>query len=305
MAAIASVRIQRFKRVEDAPFDLERLNLIVGANNAGKSSVIQGLHFGIGLLQTIGLTDKWAKGANVSTSINPNQLIYSPSDDVYALAHGGKLMEDENQAMRFEFNLTSGQSCAVAVRKGRNRNILVAVENVPVAQGLSLLDRPFTIFSPGLAGIAKNETFISDGVLLRALARGDANLVLRNILLRLWDTPEWGAFISDLQTIFPGSEIEVSFDETIDEYVAVTVHSGDRVVPLELAGTGMLQATQILSYMHRFSPQLVVLDEPDSHLHPNNQSTSEQSEADLRVAPQGRGGTGCPGNTYNSLTARC
>lgn len=33
----------------------------------------------------------------------------------------------------------------------------------------------------------------------------------------------------------------------------------------------MLQATQILSYIHRFSPSIVVLDEPDSHLHPNNQ----------------------------------
>lgn len=42
-------------------------------------------------------------------------------------------------------------------------------------------------------------------------------------------------------------------------------------VPIELAGTGVLQAAQILSYIHRFSPRLIVLDEPDSHLHPNNQ----------------------------------
>lgn len=33
----------------------------------------------------------------------------------------------------------------------------------------------------------------------------------------------------------------------------------------------MLQATQILSYIHRFTPSIIVLDEPDSHLHPNNQ----------------------------------
>jgi hypothetical protein len=69
-----------------------------------------------------------------------------------------------------------------------------------------------------LAGIAKNETFISDGVLLRALARGDANLVLRNILLRLWGTQAWGDFIDDLQTIY-AYDIEVAFDKSIDEYI--------------------------------------------------------------------------------------
>jgi energy-coupling factor transporter ATP-binding protein EcfA2 len=38
-----------------------------------------------------------------------------------------------------------------------------------------------------------------------------------------------------------------------------------------LAGTGLLQSIQILSYFHLFSPKLINLDEPDSHLHPNNQ----------------------------------
>ena len=40
---------------------------------------------------------------------------------------------------------------------------------------------------------------------------------------------------------------------------------------MEIAGTGVLQATQILSYIHRFEPSIILLDEPDSHLHPNNQ----------------------------------
>ena len=42
-------------------------------------------------------------------------------------------------------------------------------------------------------------------------------------------------------------------------------------VPIELAGTGVLQAVQILGYVHYFHPSVILLDEPDSHLHPNNQ----------------------------------
>src|ERR1035438_4570803 len=95
----------------------------------------------------------------------------------------------------------------IGIRNGRNRNILVTIENAPVAQNLSSLEKPFSIFSPGLAGIAKRESYVSDGVLFRALARGDANLVLRNILLRLWDTADWQPFLSDLREIFPNLDI--------------------------------------------------------------------------------------------------
>lgn len=271
MEILKAVRIRRFKRVADAPMDLKELNVFVGANNSGKSSIIQALHFGVALLQSIQLAEKWPKSKTLSTSLNPIQLIYSPSEDVYALGPGGKLFEDEAQATSLEFTLSNGEMCSVTARKGRNRNILVAVENVDAAKKMASLDQPFSVFSPGLAGIAKRENYVSDGVLFRMLARGDANLVLRNILLRLWGQDAWHNFISDLRDIFPNLEIQIDFDEKTDEFIDAKIKAGANWVPLELAGTGVLQATQILSYIHRFGPSMVVLDEPDSHLHPNNQ----------------------------------
>jgi len=113
---------------------------------------------------------------------------------------------------------------------------------------------------------------VSDGVLLRTLARGDANLILRNILYRLSLDPErWSNFVSDLNEIFPSVDIFFVFLSSTSEYIDVVIKTGDHQVPLELVGTGVLQALQILSYIHNFSPSIVVLDEPDSHLHPNNQ----------------------------------
>jgi AAA domain, putative AbiEii toxin, Type IV TA system/AAA ATPase domain len=266
---LQSIRLQKFKRINDAAMDLKGVNVLVGGNNSGKSSIIQGLHFGVGLLQTIALADKWVKSG--STSLNPNQLIYSPSEDVYALGPGGKLFESEDQAIRLDLNMESGEACSVEVRKGRNRNILVGVANPTLAQQLSSLENPFSIFSPGLAGISKRETYVSDGVLFRTLARGDANLVLRNILLRLSETDAWSPFLSDLRDVFPELDIEVAFKKETDELIDVKIRTIKDWVPLEIAGTGVLQATQILSYIHRFEPAIVVLDEPDSHLHPNNQ----------------------------------
>jgi ABC-type cobalamin/Fe3+-siderophores transport system ATPase subunit len=273
MGRLKSLRVERFKAIGDAPFDLGPVNILVGSNNSGKSSIIQGLHFGVGLLQTILLSGNWHPKKNqISTSISPSQLIYSPSDDVSALAPSGKLLEAEDSALRFEFTLDSGEKPSVSVRKGRNRNILVKIESAEAAKELASLERPFSVFSPGLAGVSKSEQFVSDGVLLRTIARGDANLVLRNILLRLWKSPvEWDGFLNDLRDLFPGLELRVEFEESTDEIISVFAKIGPNEIPLELAGTGVLQAIQILAYIHRFSPSLVVLDEPDSHLHPNNQ----------------------------------
>jgi hypothetical protein len=224
MIQLQSVRIRRFKRIDDASIDLKDVNVLVGGNNSGKSSIIQGLHFGIGLLQTIALLEKWpASRTDLSTSLNPNQIIYSPSEDVNALGPGAKLFEDENQACTIDFVMGSGQTFSVQVRKGRNRNILVSIKNAQVERQLSSLERPFSIFSPGLAGITKREAFVADGVLLRTIARGDANLVLRNILYRLSSTPAWHSFLSDLHEVLPGVDISVDFDSRTDETIEVQI----------------------------------------------------------------------------------
>ena len=107
---LQSIRIERFKRITDASFDVTDVNVIVGANNSGKSSVIQGLHFGVAILQTVGLAGKWPSGKSYSTSLNPNQLIYSTSEDVYALGEGGKLFEKEQKSISIELVLASGES---------------------------------------------------------------------------------------------------------------------------------------------------------------------------------------------------
>jgi hypothetical protein len=256
MPGLQSIRLQRFKRIQDAAFDLSSINVLVGGNNAGKSSIIQGLHFGIAVLQSILLINKSLNSASrsISTTLNPNQLVYSPSEDVYALGPGGRLFEPESEAVSLDLTLDTGKQCSVSIRKGRNRNISVLVKNTPVAEQLASLDSPFSIFSPGLAGIAKRENFVSDGVLYRTLARGDANLVLRNILLRLWGKPQWRDFLTDLHDVFPGVELKVAFIENTDEFIDISIKSERDWVPLEIAGTGILQTIQNTVIHSQISP---------------------------------------------------
>ncbi|WFU02734.1 AAA family ATPase [Rhizobium sp. CB3171] len=268
---LKQVTVERFKRLEQVAFDLSNVNVLIGGNNSGKSTLIQGIHFAFTLFQSLNIANKWPAQTKKSTTISPTELIYIPSDDPYSLGYGGRLLEDEEKAISLDFVFDDGNKVGVSVRKGRITNILVEPTNVELARKLSNLETPFTIFSPGLAGVSRNESYVSDGVLLRVLARGDANIVLRNILYRLKQKEEWIKFESDVAEIFPGIIINVSFYAAVDQFIQVTIRDGMKEVPLDLAGTGLLQAIQILAYLHLFSPRIIILDEPDSHLHPNNQ----------------------------------
>ena len=288
MSSIETVTIRRFKQLEHVPINLQDITVLIGANNSGKSSVLQAIHFAVSIAQTAKLVGEGVAWANDSfqLSFNPSQLIYSPVADVMSLAYGGTLQESRASRIEIEFSGPAGAHCTVGLRRGRNRNIAVSIEGRELGERLMDLEQPFTVYAPGLAGISKDERFLSPGVVRRIVARGDANLVLRNVLRMLSrDAPAWSNFVADMQSIFPEILINVTFDENTDENIQAffQMPAGPRL-PVDAAGTSILQASQILAYISLFRPSVLILDEPDSHLHPDNQ----RALCDLvfRLAPQ-------------------
>src|SRR5205807_10175180 len=85
---------------------------------------------------------------------------------------------------------------------------------------------------------------------------------------------DWEQFHNDIRALFPELSLQVAFTDISDEHIRVTFSSGQKgpELPLDCAGTGILQATQVLAYITLFKPRLLLLDEPDSHRHPNNQA---------------------------------
>lgn len=274
MSRLQSVAIRRFKRLRDVEVPLADTTLLIGTNNSGKSSVLQAIHFAVAAAQTAKLLGgvNWAND-KYQLSFNPSELLYSPVADVMSLAYGGALQERADARVEVVFRSNNGSTCAVCVRRGRNRNIALEIEGRALGQHLMDLQQPFSVYAPGLAGIPKQETCLSPGVVRRVVARGDANLVLRNVLLLLSkDNDSWNTFQTYMRALFPGIEIAVDFDSDIDEHIEAGFRfPSNRRYPLDAAGTSILQASQLLAYVLLFRPQVLVLDEPDSHLHPNNQ----------------------------------
>jgi hypothetical protein len=251
MARLTSVAIRRFKRIDQIEIPLDDVTLLIGANNSGKSSILQAIHFAVSIAQTARLVGEgvaWRQDT-FELSFNPSQLLYSPVADVLSLATGGTLLEPRASQIEIEFRAEGGATTVVGLRRGRNRNIAVSIAGRLIGEQLMLLPQPFTVYAPGLAGIPKEERYMSPGVVRRIVARGDANLTLRNVLRMLSDEPaRWTGFIASMQSIFPEIQIEIDFDANTDENIEVFFRFGPGPrFPIDAAGTSILQASQLLA----------------------------------------------------------
>ena len=299
---VRQIIIERFKSIESATLDLGKINVLVGANNSGKSSVLQALQFTTSVAQTAKLysqTTKFDKNGVWATSVYPDQLIYSPVKDPYVLAKGGILKEDIKLGISVTFAENNGEKVVATFRKGRNKNIAARFEGETVGQHLSSLENPFCMYVPGLAGIPFEEEIRTVGVVRRIAAKGDSNTVFRNVINLLFqDMNKWELFLTDLKVIFPTIEFTISANPNVDGSIDVRfqLNPTDTMLPIDLAGTGVLQAIQIAAYVNYFKPSLLLLDEPDSHLHPNNQralaallvSLSDRTETTILISTHSR-----------------
>lgn len=278
--------IERFKNLEKVEMSINGICLLVGGNNSGKSSVLQAIQFGVAAAQTSKLQGgTWKKepGAKkgkkidltpknrLSTSIGQGDLVYSPIKDVMSLARNGRLREQASKAISITYK-DNGLESQVTVRRGKNKNIQLELTGRKLGEQLQSIESPYSALVTGLAGIRSEEGFETSIVVRKAAAKGDSNSVFRNILLQLTGyADKWKRFQDQIGRIFPGYSVDVAFDPKVDETINCTVKKSGSVYPIDSCGTGVLQVIQIFSYVNLFEPKLLLLDEPDSHLHPNNQ----------------------------------
>lgn len=296
---IRKIRIVGFKKVQDLNLLVDGVSLLVGSNNSGKSSILQAIQFAASSAKTLkrlggeerafrASDDKviFAKEESITgivSSLTPDDFLYAPITDVHRLHYSGRFTS--GKSLRVEFWLetartetSSGYSpFVVNVKKGNNKGLTVST--------LSLLphdevkdfyesDQHVSILVPGLAGLAQSEEYRSTPIVHKSAVRGDANLFLRNILVLLHEKQnEWHNFVTDLNVIFENIELQIKSNASRDEYILIECKNGNNEnwFTFDSMGTGFLQVVQILSYIHYFKPKILLLDEPDSHIHPNNQ----------------------------------
>ncbi|WP_341304933.1 AAA family ATPase [Pseudomonas sp. TMP25] len=251
---------------------LEALNIFIGTNNSGKSSFIQGIQFAVSSSQTLNLKGaSWVKGRTKTLSLDSSEYLYTPTSDVSYLFHGGRLTGARTKADRkwIEFTITDKNSASIKISRGKNGGFTTELSGREQGNILSDIEKPFCVYVPGIAGIPVFEKYEVPIAVKKSATRGDSNNYLRNILLTISkDEGKWVSFKKSVNSIYFGIDFVVEFDEHNSEYIYVNVNSNGLTLPLDSVGTGLLQVIQIFAYIEYFDPTVILLDEPDSHIHP-------------------------------------
>lgn len=280
---ISKIRVENFLRIDkELELILAPLTVLVGENGAGKSSILKALHWSI----------RCATLADASNKVTLEQMDYVPSKEFLELGHKLKL-QNTTGGRRTTVTLVDDNFANTVISIGAARNdagIKVEIDG-PLKATLTDDSTPSTAFIPGLSGMAEEETILATPVLHRKAASGEGGSALRQVLLQnsvanegtgseyveLIDLSFWVA------KVMLGVQFWIKFDRLRDRNIDVkfltpdmkVLGQSDRVAwkSIDMAGTGFLQVVQIFAYLLYFKPKLLLIDEPDAHLHPTRQQS--------------------------------
>lgn len=285
---LSRVKIKNFKAIAETTVPLTDFTVIVGTNGSGKSSVLQAIHW---MLQSarnpnVSPESQYTKGSTLSEI----DATYMPSPDYKNASHSteyGNFAAAPKMEIEFSAKLEDGETYTVPmwIKSARNEGISVHTpSNNPVTAQIRQQNREVSAYIPGLAGIPLAEEKRSKRIVYRQAAAGDANTVLRNILdlARLKKMANGSSaldeVVSHVSAVLGETRLNIQFDDEKHYKINAEFQTGEmrkadpkRFKPLELAGIGFLQVIQIFAYMVYFRPRFLLIDEPDSHLHPDVQ----------------------------------
>ncbi len=290
------ITINHFKQIETLEVDLQPITALVGGNTSGKSSALQAAQLGVSILQAAFRRKANGRFEFEGTVAN-DAVLFRPTDRLLDLRRGLPATQTRGFSIAYggvDLDTGAAKQLTIEVRRGKNANIAITRSgDDDLAEVLADPDRPFSILTPGLSGIPVREEWRTKGAMDAAVMHGDANLYLRTVLDHLFTrgldemartawrqgrdiallpiNSGWQTFSTLLDRCYAGCRVIVDHNPQRDRHVKVEVEFSGACVPLDMASTGMLQVIQIIAYTCFYAPPLLLLDEPDAHLHADSQ----------------------------------
>lgn len=264
---IKTIRLQRFRQFEDTTFDVGPFNLLVGPNNCGETSLLHAIRAFFLLMH-----------GHVRFEGEPPVAVYhrrfisdageiAPTPDIRELWY----RQEAGKKLSISITFDDDIKFSVVVRQQFGQ-IHVSADDLPAGltaeQAASYLDTKVA-FIPGLVGVLVTEPYAT-GARRNALAtEGRYSEIFRSSLQQLKeDTPKLVIKINEwLEGLFSVTVNTIEFNPQFDEFVTVKYAEKNIEFDVVSSGAGLQQVIQMLAYVYLSQPRILLIDEPDAHLH--------------------------------------
>lgn len=293
---IQEIRISHFKRFEaDEVIDLSGDSvLLAGPNNSGKSTVLQALAAWNLALQRW-LAERGERQSSKRISLTVDEFTAVPVREMNLLWRNRRTADARRTG---EGKQTSKARPIVIAVKGRGvsgEDWVLAIEFLYANRKLAYArpvdpsnpDGPSppipaeakqirVVHIPPFSGLETEEPFRDPGMRDRLIGQGRPGEIVRNLLWELWrqaDEKPWMALVKDIEDLFGYTLLPPIYSATRQAYIVCEYRprtKEDALAPkldIASAGSGFHQVLMLLAFFYVQPATILLLDEPDAHLH--------------------------------------
>ncbi len=284
---LTRLQIRRFKLFEDADIELGERVVLIGPNNAGKTSALQAL-----ALWDLGVK-RWLEkrgGGPVpkkrpGVTINRRDLIALPVPTSNLLWRNLRVRAGTHEGGKTRTSNITVEVVVEGVSKGKAWRCGLEFD---YANEESFYCRPLALddgdrmevpehlsdlrlaYLPPMSGHAPNEVRLDEGAVNVRIGEGRTAEVLRNLCYRVFGLDDgkkaWHTLCGDIDRLFGCRLDEPKYIAERGE-ITMTYKTPEGIrLDLSSSGGGMQQTLLLLAHMAAHQRTVLLLDEPDAHL---------------------------------------
>jgi predicted ATPase len=262
---IRRVVLRNFKRFDQVTFDIPGHLVLAGPNNTGKTTLLQALaawHHALSQWRQGGSHQRYRGGVLRRHAIGRSDFSAVPVRALDMLWHN----RSHAATMEVAVTHTSGWTVAMEFLWDTSEQMFVRPTAGTTDDDLAAATvNP--VFVPATSGVMREEPLHQDPYVALILGQARPGEVLRNILVRASTKGEvWTKLAQIVRDLF-GYELQApnaTGPYIRAEYAQV---AGGPTFDIASAGSGFQQVLLLFAMLHERAGALLLIDEPDAHLH--------------------------------------
>ena len=260
---ISRVAIRGFKRFQEVAFDIPDHVVLAGPNNMGKTTLLQAIaSWSLALDRWKQLND-FNKRKGYARAPIARQAFSSVPLRSFDLLWNRRLYTGN---VEIEVSNTDGRNIAMELISDSTEQIYVRPKSTVDPEALRK-ESLSAVYVPPMTGLGTEEPLYQAPKIAQLLGQAKPGEVIRNLLVQAKQSEKaWRDLTKSIKDLF-GYEL-LPPDETGADILAQYRHSqADKELDIASAGSGFQQVLMLLTFLHTRPASVLLIDEPDAHLH--------------------------------------